>query len=134
LFLNSRILLLFYEDDQFKVLHLDEKGFIAKQYDMLIRAQKDLQKIVAIKKDSKAGTYCFLGMNGFQVCKFYFDETRDTHVRYHMHSERGLESLRLTDCVAYADFVLVADTYHGVFKYYYQTAYYQRLQLYSIDK
>jgi hypothetical protein len=116
-------LLLFYED-QIKVLHFAEKGLVTKQYDMAIRVQKGLSKIVAIKKDSKAGTYCFLGMNGFQVCKFYFDEARDAHIQYYMYSERGLESLRLTDCVAYTDFVLVADTYHGVFKYHYQTEYY----------
>lgn len=91
-------------------------------------------KVVTIKKDSKAGTYCLLGMNGFQVCKFYFDEARDAHIYYYMYSERGLESLRLTDCVAYTDFVLVADTYHGVFKYHYRAEYYEMLQLYSIDK
>lgn len=51
-----------------------------------------------------------------------------------MYSERGLESLRLTDCVAYTDFVLVADTYHGLFKYHYQAEYYEMLRLYSIDK
>jgi hypothetical protein len=51
-----------------------------------------------------------------------------------MYSESGLERLHLTDCVAYSDFILVADTYHGLFKYHYQTEYYEMLQLYSIDK
>jgi hypothetical protein len=69
-------LLLFYED-LIKVLHFAEKGLVAKHYDIAIRTQRDLLKIVAIKKDSKGGIYCFLGMNGFQVSKFYFDEARD---------------------------------------------------------